>query len=118
MRRRLVTANERSKCFGSRAADSDDIWWTTASGSALATDSPTAALSSPSTTTGSAPRVFRKPVLAAWLVVAVDAMPALDQLGDQPPADHARAPCDVDVHRSHLSSRLFLVPESRQRDET
>ena len=68
---------------------------------AVATASPTAALSSPSTTTACAPRCSSRPGSPASLVVAVTRWPPLDELPDQPRPDGARATGDVDVHRSH-----------------
>jgi hypothetical protein len=71
----LVIANDRSKCFGSSFSESDDIWCTTASGSAFATASPTAALSNPSTTTACAPSFWSPAVFAGSRVVAVTRCP-------------------------------------------
>ena len=75
MRSRLVIANDRSKCFGSTLPASEDIWWTMASGSAVATDSPTAALSNPLTVTACAPSASSPASFAGLVVVAVTRWP-------------------------------------------
>src|ERR1700722_17750147 len=57
----LVAAKVRSKCFRSRFAGRAVISWMITSGSALATASPTARPSSPSSSTGSPPPPPRPP---------------------------------------------------------
>src|SRR4249919_1203986 len=77
----LVTANIRSKWRRSEPPASDVIWWTTASGSARATASPTAIASRPSTTTGSAPSSRSRAALAGLLVDAVTWCPCATSWG-------------------------------------
>ena len=55
MRNSFVTPNSLSKCLRSLIFASAVIWWTTASGSARATTSPTSSAFRPFITTGSTP---------------------------------------------------------------
>ena len=71
VRSSLVVANQRSKWRRSGPPDSAVIWWTMASGCAVATASPTAAASSPSTITACAPSASSSRILASLRVVAV-----------------------------------------------
>src|SRR6266566_560011 len=81
VRSRLVTVNIRSKWRRSKPAASDVIWWTTASGSARATASPTAMASRPSSTTGSAPSSRSRAALAGLRVDAVTWSPCATSWG-------------------------------------
>ena len=107
VRRRLVSANERSNLRRSRSPPSAVIWWTIASGRASATAARTPSRSSPSTTTGSAPssRSMSRSSRAAG--GADDGVAVAGEEGDERLTDGAGRPGEKDLHapptRRHAS---------------
>ncbi len=115
MRSWLVAAKVRSKCFRSMFAGMAVISWMITSGSALATASPTARPSSPSSSTGSAP-ASRSPASLPWLrVVAVTWCPAATSCGTRcrPTAPVAPATNTFMVGSFPFVCRRIQNPESR-----